>query len=57
MLHVIAFPIAYVLFYHRDVQGGVFKVMKNSPFLVFLTVRYFSQSFWAGEGVVCIRIA
>ena len=39
VLHVVAFPIVYVLVYHRDVQGGVFKVMKNNPFLVFLGRR------------------
>ena len=27
--HVATFPIVFILFYDRDGQGGVFKVMKN----------------------------
>ena len=29
----------FILFYNRGLQGGVLKVMKNDPFLVFLAVR------------------
>ena len=33
--HKVACPIVFILFYDRDGQGGVFKVMKNDHFLVF----------------------
>ena len=36
--HIVAFPIVFILFYKRDSQGGVFKVIKNDHFLVFLVV-------------------
>ena len=38
MLHVVACLIAFLLFYEGGWQEGVFKVMKNDCFLVFLAV-------------------
>ena len=52
--HVATFPIVFILFYDRDGLGGVFKIMKNDLFLIFLTIWV---SFWAGEGVAYIKIA
>ena len=34
-----------VFFYERGEQGGVFKVMKNDHFLLFLAVWVFSPKF------------
>ena len=34
----VVFPIVFILFYDRDGQGGVFKVVKNDNFLVYLAV-------------------
>ena len=36
--HKVTRPIVFILFYDRDGQGGVFKVMKNDHFLIFLAV-------------------
>ena len=36
--HVVACPIVVILFYDRDGKRGVFKVMKNDQFVVFLAV-------------------
>ena len=36
--HVVLSPIVFILFYERDLQGGVLKVIKNDHFLVFLAV-------------------
>ena len=36
--HVVVCPIAFILFYDRDWQGGVLKLMENDYFLVFLAV-------------------
>ena len=36
--HLVALPIVIILFYDRDGQEGVFKVVKNDNFLVFLVV-------------------
>ena len=33
MPHVVALPIVFALFYDRDGQGGVFKIVKNVNFL------------------------
>ena len=33
MSHVVAYSIAFILFYDRDGQGGMFKVMKNDRVL------------------------
>ena len=38
LLRVVAFPIVFILFYGRNWQEGVFKVMKNDHFFVFLAV-------------------
>ena len=38
VLHVVACSITFILFYKQDWRGGVFKVMKNDNFLVFLAV-------------------
>ena len=38
MSHVVACVIVFSLFDERGWQGGVFKVMKNDQFLVFLAV-------------------
>ena len=32
VLHVVTFPIVFILFHEQDWQGGVFKVMKNDHF-------------------------
>ena len=34
--HVVTCPVVFILFYERSYQGGVFKVVKNDYFLVFL---------------------
>ena len=36
--HAVTFPIVFILFYDRDGQGGVFKVMKNDHFLRVLAI-------------------
>ena len=36
--HVVAYPIVLLLFYEWSWQGGVFIVMKNDRFLIFLAV-------------------
>ena len=36
--HVVACQIVFILFYERNRQGGVFKVMKNDEFLVLLAI-------------------
>ena len=63
VLHKVACPIvvvvvavAFCCFMSEVWQGGVFKVMKNDYFLVFLTVWVFFLSFSTGEGVAYIRI-
>ena len=38
MLHIVVCPIVFLLFYERGWQRGVFKVMKNDLFLVFLVI-------------------
>ena len=38
VLHIVACPLVFILFYERSCQGGVFKIMKNDHFLVFLSV-------------------
>ena len=34
--HVVAFAVVFILFYEQGWQGGVFKIIKNDDFLVFL---------------------
>ena len=36
--HAVAYQIVFLLFYERRWQGGMFIVMKNDHFLVFLAV-------------------
>ena len=48
LLHVVAFPTVFVLFYERGLQGGVFKVIKNNHSLVCLAVWGLIPKFWAG---------
>ena len=55
--HAVECPVVFILLYDRDGQGGVFKIMKNDHFLEFFPFCSFSLNFWAGEGVVYIRIA
>ena len=50
---VVAYPIVIILFYDRDRQESVFKVMKNDHFLIFLDVWV---SFWAGEGAAILEL-
>ena len=38
VLHIVACPLVFILFYERSFQGGVFKIMKNDHFLVLLSV-------------------
>ena len=38
VLHVVVFPIVFILFHDRNWQGGVFKVIRNDYFLVLLAV-------------------
>ena len=45
MSHVIACLVIFILFYDLDQQGGVFKLMKNDHFIVFLLVWNLSQVF------------
>ena len=45
LLHAVACPILFILFYEQDWQGGVFKVMKNDYFFVLLVVWAFSPKF------------
>ena len=37
-VHLVACPIVFILFDHRDWQGGVLQFMKNDQFLVFSAV-------------------
>ena len=47
--HLAASPVVFILFYDRDWQGGVLKLMKNDHFLVFLAVWVlFPSSLWGG---------
>ena len=41
------FFLSFFLFYDRNWQGGVFKVMKIDHLLVFLAAWSFCPSFWA----------
>ena len=46
MLHVVACPFVFILFYGRDWQGGVFKVKKNKCFFsIFISFGLFPQVF------------
>ena len=45
VLDAVGCPIVFNLFYDRDGQGGVFKVMKNDHFLVFFDVWVLSPIF------------
>ena len=47
----------FIVLCDRGWQGEVLKLMKNDHFEVFLSVWFFSQSFWVGSGVFYIRIA
>ena len=47
--HIDASPIDFLLFYQQSCQGGVFKIMKNDHFLVFLVVLAVSPSLYAGK--------
>ena len=47
MLHVVANPTVFILFYEQCWVRGVFKVIKNDHFLVFLTVRVLFPKFFA----------
>ena len=38
MSHIVSCPIVFPWFYEGAWQGGVFKIMKNDHFLVFLVV-------------------
>ena len=51
---VFAFPIVFILFYERSWQGGVFKVMKNEHFLVFLAICFlFPKTLGRSRGDLC----
>ena len=39
LLHVVAWPVVFVLLYARGWQGGVLKAIKNDHFLVYLVVE------------------
>ena len=46
MLRIVACPIVFILFYGRDWQGGVFKLMKNDHLLnIFISFGLFPQVF------------
>ena len=45
VLDVVMFPITLFLFYNQGWQGGVFKVIKNGHFLVFLVVLFIFHKF------------
>ena len=46
VLHLFVCPIAFILFYGLDWQGGVFKVMKNDHFLnIFVSFGLFLRVF------------
>ena len=38
VLHVVAYPIAFISFYVQDWQGGVFKVMKNDLIIIIIVI-------------------
>ena len=47
--HIVACPVVFILFYGRDWQGGVFKVMKNDHFFkYFYQFCFLSPSFSTG---------
>ena len=48
VLHLVACPVTFILFYGRDWQARVFKFMKNGHFLVFLAVRVLLLKFLGG---------
>ena len=48
MSHVVVCQIDFKLLCAQGQLGGVVKLTKNDYFLVFLTIRSFSPSFWAG---------
>ena len=54
-LHVVACVIAFHLFYEGGWQGGVFKIMKNDCFLVFLAVCVLFTKFLGRCRVVYIN--
>ena len=46
MSYIVACPIVFILFYGRDCQGGVFKVMENVYFFyIFISCGPFPQVF------------
>ena len=46
-LHMVACPNIFILFYGRDWQGGVFKLMQNDNFLnIFISFGLFPHVFW-----------
>ena len=46
VLHAVACPIVFILFYGQDWQGGVFKIMKNDHFFSIISrFRLFRQVF------------
>ena len=46
MSHEVALPVVFIFFYDRDGQRGVFKVVKNDNFLVFLAVWVLFSKFF-----------
>ena len=54
VLHVLAWPIVFILFYKRRWKEGVFKVMINDHFLVFLAVWVlFPKCLSSSRGELC----
>ena len=45
--HIVVFAMVFLLLYEQRWQGGVFKVMKNDHFLVFLSVSLLSPKFFS----------
>ena len=59
ILHLVTFPIGFILFYEQRWQGGVFKFKKDDRFLVFLAVWViFPQFLWwsrSGSCYICTK--
>ena len=45
--HIVVFAMVFLLLYKQSWQEGVFKVMKNDYFLVFLSVSLLSPKFFS----------
>ena len=57
VLHLFPRVVVFVLFYSRDWQGGVFKIMKNEHFLnIFISFGLFLHMFGHVKGWLMLKL-